>query len=262
MSSPMAGARSVPLQTRAAPIAQANTADRTIQVIWTTGAAAPRRGLPSLGITEVYDEVLLVTDAAVDLSRLRAGAAVLDSHQTGTVGAQRAVVEDAWLQAGKGYANIRFPKAGIDLDSDRLLGLARDGIIRNISVGYSLNRVRVVEPTKANERLQVIVEHWTPYELSFVTVPADTGAQVLTGSKRLFPVQIVGNRGTLSTIEVAALRLRMGLRQDARRAKTWSDQFDTELRARAIDPYSEAAHRARIAAFRAHDAWMAQRPRC
>lgn len=253
MPSALAGPATLPLQTRVAPIDQADVADRTIQVIWTTGASVVRpRGFPSLGVNEACDEVLLVTNEAVDLSRLRAGAAVLDSHQTETVGAQRAVVENAWLQSGKGYAAIRFPRAGIDLDSDRLLGLARDGIIRNVSVGYSLNRVRVVEPTRQGGRPQVVVERWTPYELSFVTVPADTGAQVINNSKRRFPVQVVGRQSAADTIMLAACRLRMDLRSDLRaKPDVAMSQYNAYLRARGIDPSGTTASSEAMRALRA-----------
>lgn len=236
MSTPIAGTRLVPLQTRSAPITKADAADRMIQVIWTTGAAVQRKALPSIGISENYDEVLLVTDAAVDLSRLRNGAPVLDNHQTDTVGAQRAVVEDAWLQVGKGYATIRFPKAGIDLASDRLLGLAQDGIIRNISVGYSIRRYHIVEPTKAYNRLRLVADYWTPYELSFVLVPADIGAQVLTGTKRLSPTQLIGRYERASTIACAATKLRMELRADPRAAKIAVARYASYLRSKGIDP--------------------------
>ncbi|MGC2774330.1 MAG: prohead protease/major capsid protein fusion protein, partial [Bradyrhizobium sp.] len=75
-------------------------------------------------------------------------------------------------------ALIRFPKAGIDAAADRMFALVTDKIIRNVSVGYSIDEVRVVEPTKEGEVEKRIITRWTPFEVSFVTIPADAGAQV------------------------------------------------------------------------------------
>lgn len=246
MSSSANTTNALPLQIREAPITKTTTLDRTIQVIWTTGATVVRRGFPELGISEPCDEILLVTDDAVDLSRLKAGAAVLDSHQTETVASQRAIVEDAWIQGGKGYASARFPKAGLDPASDRLFVLAKDGIIRNVSVGYAINRVRVVKPTRSGERIKVIAERWTPHELSFVAVPADIGAKVLTGNQRLFPVEVVRGTGGIGIIRSAAARLRMSMRAYPCETHTALNAYAAELRLAGIDPRSDDATRARI----------------
>src|SRR5690606_30740931 len=72
--------------------------------------------------------------------------------------------------------------------------LISDGIIRNVSVGYSIERVKVVEPAAKGEVEQRIVERWTPLEVSFVTVPADPRAQVRAADQASYPVEIVDNR--------------------------------------------------------------------
>ena len=76
---------------------------------------------------------------------------MLDSHNTSSTDAQRAVVDDAWLEAGQGLARLRFPRKGTDARSDRLFEMARQRVIRNISVGYSIDQVRVVAPMKAGD---------------------------------------------------------------------------------------------------------------
>jgi phage head maturation protease len=58
-----------------------------------------------------------------------------------------------------------------------MFALVSEGIIRNVSVGYSIDEVRVVAPEKAGEVEKRIVTRWTPFEISFVTIPADAGAQ-------------------------------------------------------------------------------------
>ncbi|MEH0069336.1 HK97 family phage prohead protease [Pannonibacter sp. Pt2-lr] len=75
-----------------------------------------------------------------------------------------------------------------------MFGLISDGIIRNVSVGYSIERVKVVEPVAKGEVEQRIVERWTPLEVSFVTVPADPRAQVRAADQASYPVEIVDTR--------------------------------------------------------------------
>src|SRR5690606_5895907 len=84
----------LPMQTRLAPVSSIDAEARTIGLVWTTGASVRRRRFDWDSMRTVnYDEVLIVSDKAVDLSRLNAGAAVLDSHNAYTTQAQVAVVE-------------------------------------------------------------------------------------------------------------------------------------------------------------------------
>lgn len=169
----------LPMETRLAAIQTANAETRTVEVVWTTGAKVRRTRYEGWDRTIPYDETLLVSAAAIDLTRLQRGAPVLDSHRTwsGTAG-QVAVVERAWLDGARGLAVLRFPEAGTDEEADKLFEKVRQGIVRNVSVGYTRDRVRIVPPEKRDDVEQMIVERWTPYEVSFVTMPADPGAQV------------------------------------------------------------------------------------
>ena len=171
----------LPMQTRLAPVSSVDPEARMVGLVWTTGASVRRRRFDWDTMRAVnYDEVLIVSDKAVDLSRLNAGAAVLDSHNAYTTQAQVAVVERAAIRDGEGVATIRFPKQGVDESSDRLFALVADRIVRNISVGYSIDKVRIEKSETAGEVEKWFVERWTPYELSFVTIGADPGAQVRT----------------------------------------------------------------------------------
>jgi hypothetical protein len=182
----------LPMQTRLAPVSSVDAEARTVALVWTTGASVRRRRFDWETMRTVnYDEVLIVSDKAVDLSRLNAGAAVLDSHNAYTTQAQVAVVERAAIRDGEGVATIRFPKQGVDESSDRLFALVADRIVRNISVGYAIDKVRIEKSETAGEVEKWFVERWTPYELSFVTIGADPGAQVRTEQPdRLFPFEI------------------------------------------------------------------------
>jgi hypothetical protein len=192
----MAAPVALPMQLRRAPIlpATVNTETRSVDVVFTTGAAVRRRRWTGWDTSVPFDEILDVSDRAVDLTRLNAGAPALDSHSVWSSHSQVGVVERAWIEGKEGKATIRFPREGLDQAADRMFGLISDGIIRNVSVGYSIERVKVVEPAAKGEVEQRIVERWTPLEVSFVTVPADPRAQVRAADQASFPVEIIDNR--------------------------------------------------------------------
>ena len=192
----MAAPVALPMQLRRAPIlpATVNSEARSVDVVFTTGAAVRRRRWTGWDTAVPFDEILEVSDRAVDLTRLNAGAPALDSHSVWSSHSQVGVVERAWIEGKEGKATIRFPREGLDQAADRMFGLISDGIIRNVSVGYSIERVKVVEPAAKGEVEQRIVERWTPLEVSFVTVPADPRAQVRTADQASYPVEIVDTR--------------------------------------------------------------------
>jgi len=192
----MAAPVALPMQLRRAPIlpATVNTEARSVDVVFTTGAAVRRRRWTGWDASVPFDEILEVSERAVDLTRLNAGAPALDSHSVWSSHSQVGVVERAWIEGKEGKATIRFPREGLDQAADRMFGLISDGIIRNVSVGYSIERVKVVEPAAKGEVEQRIVERWTPLEVSFVTVPADPRAQVRAADQASYPVEIVDTR--------------------------------------------------------------------
>jgi len=192
----MAAPVALPMQLRRAPIlpATVNTEARSVDVVFTTGAAVRRRRWTGWDTSVPFDEILEVSDRAVDLTRLNAGAPALDSHSVWSSHSQVGVVERAWIEGKEGKATIRFPRQGLDQAADRMFGLISDGIIRNVSVGYSIERVKVVEPAAKGDVEQRIVERWTPLEVSFVTVPADPRAQVRAADQASYPVEIVDTR--------------------------------------------------------------------
>lgn len=192
----MAAPVALPMQLRRAPIlpATVNTESRSVDVVFTTGAAVRRRRWTGWDTSVPFDEILEVSDRAVDLTRLNAGAPALDSHSVWSSHSQVGVVERAWIEGKEGKATIRFPREGLDQAADRMFGLITDGIIRNVSVGYSIERVKVIEPAAKGEVEQRIVERWTPLEVSFVTVPADPRAQVRAADQANYPVEYVDTR--------------------------------------------------------------------
>lgn len=173
--------QSLPLQIRAGAVSKPVMGDGLHELIWSSGASVRRISLDG----DPFDEVLDL--AGADLSRLNAGAPVLDSHRTGTLNNIIGVVESATVRAGRGYATIRLS------DRPDVAGIKRDiadGILRNVSVGYSIDAVKT-ETRKGRPPL-MRVTRWTPLELSIVSVPADSQARVVRAADtRTFPVRVV-----------------------------------------------------------------------
>ena len=92
-----ADACELPLQTRMDVRLMPDTAiaeTRTIEVVWSTGAAVRRRD-PWSG--RVYEEFLSLDPAHVDLSRLNGGAPLLNAHDAFELEDVIGVVERAWI---------------------------------------------------------------------------------------------------------------------------------------------------------------------
>lgn len=205
------GNRDLPVETRAAAITSVNAETRTIEVTWTTGAAGDRFDWMT---GQRYVEELVVSDKAVRLGRLNAGAPVLDSHDRYSgIQAMLAVVERAWIEKGEGRATIRFPKEGVDDKADaafrKATDLGPDGrpFLRSLSVGY---RRLKIEVDKSKDPQVWRVVDWEPFEISFVTVPFDVGAQVRDDKAETFRCEFRALPG-----QNEARRIRLQMRQRA-----------------------------------------------
>lgn len=174
----------LPLMSRSAPVGSVDADARTLDVVFSTGSTVRRTRAIGFDTRIPYDETIIVSADAVNMERLNAGAPVLDSHENWTTLSQIGVVERAWIDGANAMARVRFPQEGIDPSADRLFALVSDGIVRNVSVGYSQDVVRIIAAEKRDDVERRIVERWTPYEISFVTIPADVGAQVRSEDAR------------------------------------------------------------------------------
>jgi phage head maturation protease len=141
---------------------------RTVEVVWSTGADVRRRDWDG-----EYTEQLSMEADAVDLSRLEAGAPVLNSHDAYSLSSVLGVVERAWLEKGQGHALLRFSERA---EVQPILADIRAGILRNISVGYDVQKWEEGKD-KAGKRTKRAVR-WQPAEISLVPIPADASAQV------------------------------------------------------------------------------------
>lgn len=146
-----------------------NIEDRTVEITWTTGARGKRW---SWSIGE-YQEELEVSDTALRMERLNNGAPFLNLHNQWELDAVIGVVERAWIEGGEGRALIRFSNRE---EVEPIFRDIRDGILRNISVGYIVHRYVLVEDGEDMTPIYRAVD-WEPTELSVVPVGFDDGGK-------------------------------------------------------------------------------------
>ena len=108
------------------------------------------------------NEVLSHQGGAANLERLNDGAPLLYNHDPDRM---IGVVERAWIDDHKkrGYAKVRFSRNKF---AQEVLQDVRDGILRGVSFGYSVDKMEEREDS-------FVVTNWRPYEVSLAVIPAD-----------------------------------------------------------------------------------------
>jgi HK97 family phage major capsid protein/HK97 family phage prohead protease len=109
------------------------------------------------------NEILSHDVEAADLSRLNDGAPLLFNHNPDRV---IGVVERAYIDGNKrrGFARVRFSRNAF---AQEILGDVKDGVLRNVSFGYSIDKM---EERGSGD---YVATAWSPYEISVVSIPAD-----------------------------------------------------------------------------------------
>ena len=172
----------------------ANESDRTVDMVWSTGARVRRYGfLPDGSGYGAYDEELSLDGGAVDLTRMNSGRApVLDAHgrwetpripmelQLGVVAAGSARIE-----GDEAVCTARFR------DTENAMEVFRsvvDGTVGAVSVGYS---VQAYEVTREDGQVPLFrATKWTPLEVSMVPIGADANAGVRSSCDAEYPCTI------------------------------------------------------------------------
>ena len=113
-------------------------------------------------------EILDHSPASVRLDRLRDGGALLVDHDWSD---QVGVVESVSIDADRrGRAVVRF---GRSARADEIFNDIVDGIRKHVSVGYRVLAAQLQEVRDEYTDVYRITD-WEPYEISIVSVPADT----------------------------------------------------------------------------------------
>ena len=151
--------------------------ERTFQVTRAAVDEAARTVELAFSSEEPYDrwwgrEILDHTKKSIRLGRLKSGGPLLCDHDSRDhVG----VIESVRIDDDRvGRAVVRFGKSA---RAEEVWQDVKDGIRRNVSVGYVIHKAQLVETgDEATETYRV--SDWEPYEVSLVSVPADASVGV------------------------------------------------------------------------------------
>lgn len=129
------------------------------------------------------NEVLDHSKGAVRMQRMNGGAPMLANHDPDQ---HIGIVESASVSDGKGRAMVRFGNSPL---AQQKFQDVKDGILRNVSVGYIVHRFQITEADdKTPDEYRAI--DWEPVEVSLVAVPADPTVGVGRAQAPEFPVVI------------------------------------------------------------------------
>jgi HK97 family phage major capsid protein/HK97 family phage prohead protease len=115
-------------------------------------------------------EILDHKKNSVRLSRLKNAAPLLLNHSSDK---QIGVVESASLKEKRGVAMVRFGNSPL---ANEIYQDVKDGIRRNVSVGYRIHAMQ--REKREGEKETWRVTDWEPLEISIVAVPADSSVGV------------------------------------------------------------------------------------
>ena len=110
-------------------------------------------------------EILDHSESSVNMSRLNNSAPLLFNHNRDDV---IGVVEFAKIENKRGIAVVRF---GNSLKAKEVFSDVVDGILKNVSVGYQIEEMRLESDVNGVETYRIT--SWLPFEISIVSVPAD-----------------------------------------------------------------------------------------
>jgi hypothetical protein len=173
----------LPLQTRLASLELGSADDRTFNVVFTTGAKVRRYDYYN---DEAYDEELSVDPVAMRMGRLNSGAPVLDTHGQYALDDVIGVVVpgSARVENGVGRATLKIDSGA---ENESVVRKIKDGIIKNVSVGYRVHQYEVIRSEGAPPLYRAV--DWEPHEISLVPIGADAGAGIRS-NPHTFPCEI------------------------------------------------------------------------
>jgi HK97 family phage major capsid protein len=141
-----------------------NVEDRTVELAFSSEEPVERW---------FGNEILDHSRSSVDLGRLESGGAVLvDHNHSDHIG----VVENASIDDDRrGRARVRF---GNGTRANEIFTDVVDGIRHNVSVGYRINTMNLEDTNRESGVETYRATSWSPFEISFVSIPADSGVGV------------------------------------------------------------------------------------
>lgn len=126
-------------------------------------------------------EILDHSPSSINLSRLLETRPLLRDHNPEKlIGSIESISID---QDRVGRAVVRFGPAEVD-ECEEAWQLVKAGILRCVSVGYSIDEAVLEKKAKDGAPDTYRITRWTPYEISMVSVPADTNCQIGRSEQR------------------------------------------------------------------------------
>lgn len=132
-------------------------------------------------------EILDLSSKSVRLGRLKSGGPLLMDHDSRDhVG----VIESVQIGEDRvGRAVVRFGKSA---RAEEVFQDVKDGIRQNVSVGYAIHKATLIETNKDTGVDSYRVSDWEPFEVSLVSVPADTSVGVgRSAGQDADPIEII-----------------------------------------------------------------------
>lgn len=143
------------------------------------GEGNERKFILSFSSEEPYlryfgSEILDHSDGAIDLTRINEIGCLLFNHKRDAVVGK---INRAWIENGRGQAEVEFDDT--DEESEKIYRKVKNGTLKGVSVGYVVDAWEEVlaNRTSSDGRFQgpcSIAKRWTPFEISIVSVPADS----------------------------------------------------------------------------------------
>lgn len=147
-----------------------NDADRTIDVVFATPTPVRRY---SWYDEQYYNEVLDMAGCNLDRAGDK-GLPVLDNHSSwGGLNGIIGRAENLRREGESWIATVRFSERE---ELQPLIADIRNAIITDISFGYSVDDFKKEDKKDGGKYRTYKVTKWTPYEISFVVIPADPKA--------------------------------------------------------------------------------------
>lgn len=240
--------REIGTLTRDGEVATVDEKARTVDVVFSTGAKVLRNSWfdgPS------YEE-LSMDPKHVRMGRLQSGSApFLANHDSYDVADQPGVVTSARIENGVGHATIRFAKAEDDANADKLFRKMKDGIVRNISIGYRTYKSENVTPPDAPRGATPTYRavDWEPHEISLVTIPADAAAGTRSATQQKLNPCVFVTREQEQTVDEEQKKREAEaakLAADKARADQLQRDADSKVKADADAARGAQAERERI----------------
>lgn len=189
-----------------------NQEDRTVEIIWTTGAAVKRYSYDEGYFLEELD----ISEKAIRMDRFDS-MSLLDAHSNRSMADRLGTVVkgSVRIENGKAYCTIRLNSSE---GGEQIFRDLADGHPLPISVGYKIHKYEKTEAS--GNKLPVLrAIDWEPVEISAVPVPADAGAHSRDAEGSKTDSVLVRQVATQTAAAVSTQELIMDKRKAAKTLK-------------------------------------------